>query len=434
VPYLTPDSIPEDDDCRPLLIPASSDWLAIVSGALTELVKTWNWQQEGAVTVDEAVAAMQVMVSAYYDGCQPCTQFDGARIIRLNEDGHVEELDGNGDYVPASGDYYVPPPAAREGGTADDQICLAAANCENILHELYNQLADYFASELSAAEAITALIEWLIITLGAEFAPITYALALFLLPIFTLVYSSLSFITADLWDSNFTERFKCLLVGCATNVDGVVTFDYQCVTSALYSQAITPLIDETKLRLWAQISYILQFVGGADALNTAGATTGITEADCSDCSVWGHRWTGTALSFFPLGLGTVDSGGIQGDCVLAGSNYYCGAYAEISPIGFTANFTRVRFEYEFTLGNYHDPGDNTFAVFLQSGALNLFPDFIAPTPPPDSPAEWVGGEGSQTLAWQMFISIDPTPQGSLTITAIEMEGTGEDPFPGEPPL
>jgi len=52
--------------CRPLSIPNDTAWLALVSGALTELTKPWNWQLDGAVTVDEACAAMQAMIDNYY--------------------------------------------------------------------------------------------------------------------------------------------------------------------------------------------------------------------------------------------------------------------------------------------------------------------------------------------------------------------------------
>jgi len=284
VPWLTPETLPEGTDCRPLLIPASSEWLAIVSGALTELTQKWNWEQFGSVTVNEAIEAMQSMIDNYYGGCQPCTQPGGFRVLRLSEDGHVEELAEDGTYVPATGDYAVPPIPAREGGSPTDQICLAAANADNVLHGIYQNLADSFASNLSEAEALTALVEFLIVTLGAEFAPITYGLALLLLAVFGVVYSALAFVTADLWDDNFTKAFKCMLVECATNSDGVVTFDWKCISDKLYAGSLAFGINERQLRLWGQISYILNFIGGADALNTAGATTGITEADCAECS------------------------------------------------------------------------------------------------------------------------------------------------------
>lgn len=66
MPWLTPDAIPEGDDCRPLLIPAGSEWLALVSGALTELTMRYNWEKFGTLTVDETVDRMQVMIDHYY--------------------------------------------------------------------------------------------------------------------------------------------------------------------------------------------------------------------------------------------------------------------------------------------------------------------------------------------------------------------------------
>jgi len=287
-----------------------------VSGALTELIKTYNWQQGGAVTVDEAVARMQTMVNGYYAGCISCDQPGGFRVIRVGAGGHVEELDGDGNYVPATGDYAVAPIPAREGGTSEDQICLAAANAENVLHEVYLNIAESFAGGLSEAEALTALVEFLIVTLGAEFAPITYALALLILSVFGIVYSAVAYLTADLWDSNFTKAFKCTLVNCASNDSGVVTFDWDCVEHSLYAAATTFGINETQLRLYAQINYILAFIGGADALNTAGANTGITEADCTDCgATWCRNADFTAFNLdgWTLLAGTAGADGIVGE-------------------------------------------------------------------------------------------------------------------------
>jgi len=67
MPWLTPDSIPEADDCRPLSIPADSAWLALVSGALTELTLPYNWEKFGTLTVAETVAKMQEIIDNYYN-------------------------------------------------------------------------------------------------------------------------------------------------------------------------------------------------------------------------------------------------------------------------------------------------------------------------------------------------------------------------------
>jgi hypothetical protein len=66
MPWLTPDSIPEGGVCRPLFIPADGTWLALVSGALTELTKSYNWEKFGALTVEETIAQMQTIVDNYY--------------------------------------------------------------------------------------------------------------------------------------------------------------------------------------------------------------------------------------------------------------------------------------------------------------------------------------------------------------------------------
>lgn len=285
MPWLTPETLPDDKDCRPVLIPASSEWLAIVSGALTELTQKWNWQQDGAVTVDEAVAAMQTMVNAYYEGCAACrTQPSGLRIVRIAADGTLEEVGEDGDWQPATGDYAFPPVPAREGGTAADQICLAATNAENVLHQVYEQLADYFASELSPVEGLTALAIWLLEHFAIAEATIIFAIVDLMLPVFALVWGALAYLTVDLWDENFTQAFICMLIDCASNTEGVVTFDWDCIEHALYAAAVTFEISEVQLRLYAQINYIIWTLGGIEALNTMGATTEITEADCSACS------------------------------------------------------------------------------------------------------------------------------------------------------
>jgi len=285
VPYLTPDSIPEETDCRSLLIPASTDWLAIVSGALTELTKTWNWQQFGSVTVDEAVDAMQAMIDLYYLGCSGgCELPEGGEIIRIGEDGRIEVLTDGEWVTPTEGDYYIPPPEAREGGTEQDQVCLAAENAVNVLETLYESLSDSWNNDLDEAEAVTAFIATAVGAVGFAFAPITFGIVAFALPIFAGMYALLEFLIADLWDEAVSNQIKCFLVECGSNVDGVVTFDFDCFMSELRSHTSLFDLTEEQLRLYGQIAYLVYFIGGADGLNLAGGTTAITEADCSDCS------------------------------------------------------------------------------------------------------------------------------------------------------
>lgn len=284
MPYLTPQELPETDICRSLSIPDNTEWLAFFGGVLTELTKTYNWEFSGGLTVDETVDKMQDIVDAYYESlCGTCTTPGGYRIIRVNSQGHVEELNELGEWQDATGEYHIPLPEPREGGTEQDQICLAAKNSVNVLEQLYENLTDSWNSHLDEAEAQTAFILGLIALVGFEFAPITWGIVAFMTAVFSALYTTLEFIGADLWDSAVSEQIECFLIECATNTDGVVTFDYECFTDKLNSLTDTFSLTEDQLRLYLQISFMLYFIGGMDGLNLAGATTAITDADCSFC-------------------------------------------------------------------------------------------------------------------------------------------------------
>ena len=155
--WLTPDEIPEDDACRPLFIPNSSDWLAIVSGAILPLTRTWNWEQFGTLTPEQCADRMLLLMEQYYSGeCNDCELPGGGRVIRINFEGNFEEL-VHGAWVEPQGDYAVPPVTAREEPTPEERRCLAAANAENVLSQLYEQVTDLFVADVSAAEALLAL-------------------------------------------------------------------------------------------------------------------------------------------------------------------------------------------------------------------------------------------------------------------------------------
>lgn len=292
MPYLTPPSIPEETDCRSLLIPASPQWLALFGGALTTFLYAYNWEQTTGITVDETIAKMREIIDGFYDGCPQCTIPGGYRVVRINSVGKLEVLD-NGEYVePADGDYYIPPPEARTDGTPDDQICLAAKNAVNVLNILYESLSDSWAAELDTDAAILALITAFVAAVGFAIAPIVWAIAIPLIAFFGIVYRALAYLTADIWDVDFTDKLICLFVDCATNTDGVVTFDFLCIQDKLNALATDGGFNEVQARLNLQIGYILQFIGGIDALNLAARTTDITNDDCSfcdDCLVFDFR-------------------------------------------------------------------------------------------------------------------------------------------------
>jgi len=59
--WLTPEPPAADFICRRLLIPNGEDWLAIVTGALNELIYSYNFELYGSVTPDDAAAAFATM-------------------------------------------------------------------------------------------------------------------------------------------------------------------------------------------------------------------------------------------------------------------------------------------------------------------------------------------------------------------------------------
>jgi len=285
VPFITPQDIPESDDCRSLSIPASSEWLALFGGALTEFLYSYNWEQTTGITVDETIAKMREIVNGFYDGCAPCTYEGGLRIIRIGIGGHLEELGDDGTWGEPSGDYVIPAPEAREGGTPTDQICLASKNAANVLKILYESWTESWASELTLDEAIVAAIGALVaIPAFFLFAPIAGAIALAIAGFLEIMFEAIEFLTADLWDEAFTNEIVCLFQSCATNTDGVVTFGWSCLNDAINARIDSFALTDEQLRLYGQIGYLMYFIGGTDGVNLAGSTTAITDDNCDFCN------------------------------------------------------------------------------------------------------------------------------------------------------
>jgi len=307
------DRLFESGDCRSLIIPADSEWLALFGGALTELEKPYNWEFSGGLTIDETIQKMREIINNWYtEPCAACTLPGGGRIIRIGAHGHIEELGDNGEWGDPTGDYVIPPPEPRTDGTPADQKCLAAKNAVNVLQQLYESLSESWASHLSEAEAGTEFIIAAVAIIGFEFAPITFGIVAFFEVVFAALYTALEYLGADLWDANFTDQLTCFMLECATDTDGVVTFDWDCLMARLNSLVDSFGLSELQIRLYLQVSYILYFIGGIDGLNLAGRTTSITDDDCGLCGLeWCVFWPWTEeadLNGFTAFRGTWVSG------------------------------------------------------------------------------------------------------------------------------
>jgi len=434
VPYITPSTNPDGTICRPVFIPSSSDWLAVVSGALLELTKTYNWEQVDGISVADAVNRSVAMINEYYAGCPGCnTQPGGARIIRIGADGHLEQVSEDGStWEPATGDYAYPPVPARPDDPPN-AMCLASKNAENVLHQVYEQLAHYFAEELTPAQALTALIAWLITTFEIGAGTILFALAAWILPVLGLVWSALEYLTVDLWDENFTKAFTCTLLDCANDTDGVVTFDWDCIEHALYAAAVSFGINEVQLRLYAQINYIIWILGGVDALNTAAATTEITDDDCSFChpTNWCYLWNFESSD----GNWVIQDGGVYVEAVgwesvyVAENVYTCAIYAEC-PFGCaaTANEVRVWVDWSQGLG---DPADTFVALYdeVSGGSIALMAPYVQLV---DGLHEYVFDTSEygmfNGLLWHIGSNNDPG--GFVTVKSVQASGDAPTPVFG----
>lgn len=280
--FPTPNSTPSTTRRRIFVVPEDAEWLGLVMGAVEVLREEWRWYEWGALTPAEAAAAFNTIIIDAFDNVCPPMLPGGGRVIRINPTtGALEEGADDGTWQPPTGEYAVPPITPREG-TPDDIRCLAAANAAHVLELLYESVTDSIAHELEVSEAYAALVTAFIAAVGWEFAPIAFALAALFLAVFAVVYEIVKIIGADLWDGTFTDTLKCALYGCAFDAgEGVVTFDWTCTQNAL--AAGTDALNFDQLRLFNQLNFIIQVIGGADGLNQAGATTAITSADCDGC-------------------------------------------------------------------------------------------------------------------------------------------------------
>lgn len=444
MPYLTPDSIPEGADCRTLLIPASTDWLAIVSGALTELVQKYNWQQFGTVTVDEAVAAMQTMIDQYYEGCQACVLPGGSPLFRLNENGEIEQL-VDGEWVPPEGDYELPPTPARTEPTEQERRCLAAANAAAVLEQLYEELSDAFQEGMTFQQWTEFLVGLLITLLGTVFGLVIAPLVAIGVLIVGVIYEVLEFVTADVWTTDFTEMLVCLLYECATDVGGdVIHFDYTCFLNNLAS--VTDIFDPTfaQIRLFGQIAYIMSFLG-AQSLDAMGATTGVETADCDDCDApWCrlYDFTTDPYLFEPVSAGFGPEAdwalgvGFTSVFIPTGGNGYQSCNIA-SP--FASTITSLEMTFTYTQGSCIPSGDTSGGMFSQNFDNVFHQQFTCdvPTSPmtwcylPDTPGVPVTITQLILLTCAGVNTTNTDPGGSVTITSLKVTGVGAAPALGE---
>jgi len=274
MPYLTPESIPEGTVCRPLLIPNSSEWLAIVSGALTELIKSWNWEQQGAVTVQEALDLMQTMIDNYYsqECCMPPENCPCPPIFRQGSLGQEQvSFDAGETWTDvAQPDLPIPPTIAGQSSK-----CLSARNLTEVTRLTYLAVVEAFEGGGSILLGITAFISVLATTIF--FPPAAPLVSIF----FGSLWAVLSSLVAGDFGAAEISELTCLIYNVITeDASSRWVVDLDELLGAIEAEHPTG-------EFWAAIGYILR---SADSysVNQALQTRSVQEWDCADCEPVGE--------------------------------------------------------------------------------------------------------------------------------------------------
>jgi len=382
------------------------EWAQWILGALEPLAYAYNFYESGDLSPDEAAEAFRLIIQDAPYNLKTCANPAGGKIIRVAPNGHVQQLSDSNTWEDPTGDYEIPPVPARTDGSPPDQICLASKNAAHVLELLYENVTDSFNDDLDSTEAATALVLGIISLIGVEFAPITFALVTFFGIVFGVLYGLLEFIGADLWDENFTEALVCILQECATNDAGVVTFDYECFNNKLAAQVVINTLTVEQLRLFGQIQYLLLVIGGVDALNQAGATTAITDDDCSFCEgAWCYEWSSAA------------------DLLADGWEYdYHTGLTDIMHLDQPMELTALSFTW--TNNGLGTGGDSAIAWWHGVGLTGLV-ELITPISTDPSPYEWTGIQGCDAVAFGG--NAQSGSGGTFVITGLHLEGEGDHP-------
>lgn len=442
MPYLTPETLPTEDQCRRLLIPSSPEWLAIVSGALTELTLTWNWQQKG-ITVTEALEAAQGIVASYYN--QPCQDPEacflpeGTALIRRLPSGYTEQFI-DGVWTTPEGDYASTPPEPREEATEVDRLCLASANTAHVLRLTYEEVVEAYEEFALVEDVIEAMLGITAFLIAPYVAVGTLALLALEALAFNTFFEALEFVGADDWSDEFHEDLICLLLEHASeDAEDRVTYNFQ----EFYAEVNRRSLDFTNtafMRPYAQLAYMLYYIG-AEGINSSSGTTGVADYDCDDCegewcayfdfTIDQQGWSlvgSTTFGVYTAGVGW------QSQYKVSGAGYRaCNVGHTIS----SSTITQFRAEYDVTWGGTQGAPSNARNASLRLNQTAV-PNDPARVDPPNTAGvlEFAGTLTAVTsLNFLSTVGYDATAPivdqgGQITLKNILVRGTGTNPFSG----
>lgn len=326
-----------------------------------------------------------------------------------NRGGTIEVQQGDGSYVPIDSTqpsdpetYDPPPPNARGEISADDRRCAAAANAANVIKTMHWQvMKDYqpafvMGTASSLIGAVGALI-W--------FPP----LLIIALPLLIAAAAFLGVTTFADFNEDVLSELQCILYTNSSDSDGVITFDYDAVLSAVYREGA----------IWKVIWYYIQIIQSG-GLDLAGATTAITEYDCNcDDGTWCYTFDFRAN----------DGGFVQ---------IVSGAYgAWVSGTGWVATSNSLAIKLIFTqsddttITEWEMEGTN---LLITQGAYGVFYNGgqyagIDNNSFADTPEEGFDHYSTAlNVSKPMGIWFNPNGTATIEVNRLRFRGTGVNPF------
>jgi len=275
---LTPSDVPTEYVCRTIKVPNSLEWLGIFNAVMLRGTYYWEWSDDidTHLTREEAAAAYTAIFSEWLTASMECAPAC-PQAFRIDAEGRYQYSEDGGETW-TSDPEPMGAPDPREEPTDFEKRCAAAANAAAVYRQLYDEAVDLYNSDVEPALALTSLVSG--VMLGIFFPPAVP----FVEAIFGIAYSVLEYFTSGDFSDEIEDAFKCILIDEA-NVDGegVVRFEFEDVRTLVNAKMLESPV-------WIAISYFLNTFG-EDALNRAGATTGVVDPNCDDClGEWTYRW------------------------------------------------------------------------------------------------------------------------------------------------
>lgn len=288
--FQTAPTLPEGVVCRTFEIPNSLEWLGIFNAFYPLIISPYNWEQvaDTDLTVDESIVIVKAIWEQYWATTGACVE--GCTLpgidtppFRLGVNGRFEQLRPDGTWGEPEGEYEIPPTPARTEPTIDERKCAAAANAASVMQQLYEAITDEIALGGDTLQVAAAMVAALVTAVGGWIAAPVYAIIQLSIALFAGMIELLQVLGSDVWTTEFNDKLKCALLECADDSADVVTFDLACIREQL---TVEPDIFSPtwfyELQLFAQVVFLMETIT-MDGLNAAGATTGISDPNCSVC-------------------------------------------------------------------------------------------------------------------------------------------------------